>query len=192
MLANFYKLVNSTNAAHSYPVTEYNVPGKLGTIAERAIISNDTVMADMGISQEPATIADHSFPAVRSAAVYGYKFPDGAIVPNFNGGFFAVKFPVLGYSANNGAGENAAIFTNPGTFHDGYVAANPGSFTYPHIPVNDGKRINFYIIGKVRIGVYIRQWMYHKLFRAFDRARTVKHRFVWKNTIIAGSCWWQK
>jgi hypothetical protein len=44
--------------------------------------------------------------------------------------------------------------------------------------MNYGKGINFYVIGKVRIGVYIRQWMYHKLFRAFDRPRTVKHRFV--------------
>jgi hypothetical protein len=188
VLANFYKLVNGTNPAHSNPITQYHMTCKLGAVTKGAIISYDTIVADMGICEEPAAIANHSFPAVRSAPVYGYKFPDSAIVTNFNGSLFAVKFPVLGYSAYNGAWENAAIFANPGTFHDGHVAANPGSFTYPDIPVNDGKRINFYVIGKVRIGVYIRQWMYHKLFRAFDRPRTVKHRFVWKNTIIAGSC----
>ncbi len=37
-------------------------------------------------------------------------------------------------------GKYAAVFTDAGAFHDGYVTADPGTFTDLYILVNHGER----------------------------------------------------
>ena len=160
----------------------------LGIIAHNAIISHFAVVCNMAIRHDQAIAPHLGGPAVLTTPVNGNKFTDGCIVANLHSGGFVVKFKILGYSGDHCTRENTAVFSNPRPFHYGYIAANPCAFTHFNIMMNYGKWINFYVVGKVCIGVYIRQRMYHKLFRAIDRPRTVKHRLVWENTIIAGSC----
>src|ERR1700752_1004310 len=106
---------------------------QLGIIADRAIIPDDTVMAHMSISKNPAIVAYYCFHPVRSAPVNGYKFPYCAIVANLNGRSLAIKFSVLGNSSEDSTWKNPAVFTDPRPFHNSDVRTYP--CTLPNLDV---------------------------------------------------------
>lgn len=115
----------------------------------------------MRIRHDQAVLADHRFFPVGRASVHRYKFPDGGIIANDNGGIFPMKFQILWNGSNDCTREDAAIFANSGAFHNGYVGADPGAITYFDILVNNGKWINFYIGCQPGIRMYVCMRMNH-------------------------------
>jgi hypothetical protein len=137
--------------------------GHLGIVAHNAIVAYHTIVGNMAVSHDKAVVANLGFSAVDGATIDGYKLPDGAIVANFYRGFFALKLQVLRDGSNNSAWKNAAILTNSGTFHNGYIAAYPCAFAYGYMAMYNGKRVHFYVVGQSGIGMYIGQRMNHNM-----------------------------
>jgi hypothetical protein len=118
------------------------VASHLGVVAHDTVVSHDAIVRNMAVGHDETVISYHGLPSVLGSPVDGNKFPDGGIVADFNGGLLSFKFQVLGGSSNNRSWKDPAVFPDPGSIHDGYIAANPGSFSNFHILVDDRKRID--------------------------------------------------
>ncbi len=151
------------------PVAHRYMTRHLRVVAHDAVVADDAVVRNVAIRHDEAVAAHFGNAFFHRAAMYGYKFADGGIVADFNSGFFAHKLQILRYGHQYGTRKYAAVFPDAGAFHNGDVAANPRTFSYFHVFVNDSKRVNFYVSGKLGIRMNIRVRMNHEYVCAAEK-----------------------
>src|SRR5690606_8249067 len=103
------------------------------------------------------------FIPVGSAAVDGHAFPYGAVVADDCQGVFSFELQVLRYGGDDRTGKYPAVFTDPRSFHNGYIGTDPGAFTDLHVLMYRSKRVDLYIRRDPCVGMYIRKWVDHFL-----------------------------
>src|ERR1043165_3465221 len=121
MLTYPCKLMNCTHTSDYSPVADHYMTCYLRVITDDTVIANHTIMSKMTISHDQAIFPYFCFVCFLSAAVDSYKFPDSCIITNKYIGVLTLEFQVLGYCSYYSTRKNPAIFTDPGSFHDGNI-----------------------------------------------------------------------
>jgi len=137
------------------------MPGQLGIITHDTVIAHDAIMCNMTVGHDEAVVAYLGCPPVFAAPVYRNKFTYGGIIAYFHGGTFTLVFQILRNGCDYSAWKNAAVLSNPGTFHDGNIASDPGAITNFHILMNNTKGVDLNISGELCVGVYVGMWVNH-------------------------------
>jgi hypothetical protein len=145
VLPNLYKLVHGTHTTQDSPIAQFYVTGNLGIIAHDTVTANQAIVCQVTVSHDQAIVAHFGLATVFGTTVNSHKFADGGIVTYFDKRFFSFKLKILRDGGDNGTGENAAVFANSCTFHDGYIATDPGTLTNFYILMNNSEWVNLNI-----------------------------------------------
>src|SRR5688572_22720140 len=114
-----YKLVDSAHSAKDGPISDGNVTGNLGVIAHNYVVAHDTIMCQVAVSHQQAIFTNDGFFLFLGTPVYGHKLADCGVVANNYKGIFTFIFQILWNGRDYCPGENTAVLTYPGTFHNG-------------------------------------------------------------------------
>src|SRR5690606_25026730 len=143
MSAHLYKLVNSTHTSKNSIITNSYMTCNLCVITQNAMVANNTIMRKVAISHYQAIVANNGLLPVHCATIDSNKLADCCVITYNHTAVFTLKFQILRNGGNNCTGKNSAIFSNAGSFHNGYIRTDPGTLTNLNILVNSRKRIYF-------------------------------------------------
>src|SRR5690606_22315083 len=96
MCADAYELLDGHQAGQYHMVADGDVTGKGRIVRKDAVVPDNAVMGDVGVGHNEAVVSNDRLVLVRSTAVYGYGFPDGAIVADNDLRVLAPEFEILG------------------------------------------------------------------------------------------------
>src|SRR5690606_4895765 len=143
MGSDFYKLMNGGQATQLHEWFQMDMAREIHTIRQHTVVLQYTIVSDMHISHQEATIPYAGRSTCLGAFIEGTVFPDGHVVTYDQPGIFTAIFQILWDSSQYSSREYLAISSYFHPIHNGYVRANPGSFTDFYITCNSRKRINF-------------------------------------------------
>ena len=125
MFADMHKLMDSGHSSQNRKIVYDHFTRQLTGIGDDTIITDLTVMSDMGISHNQTIISD------------------------FYNGLFTSEFQILGYSSDHCSRKNFTILTDMGTFQNSYIRSDPRTFFYHHIFINRHKGFYHHIISNL-------------------------------------------
>jgi hypothetical protein len=137
------------------------MPGHLAVVAHNAVITHTTVMSNMAVRHNKAVIAYCGLPAIAGALMNSNELSYSSVIANFNIRLFTSEFKILRCSSYDSPGKNAAVGANSNAFHYSNTATDPGTGAYFNILVNNGKGVDFHILCKPGVWMYVRMRVNH-------------------------------
>ena len=149
MFADMHKLMDCGHSSQNRKIVYDHFTRQLTGIGDDTIITDLTVMSDMGISHNQTIIPDFSNSLSSSAPINSHTFADSRIISDFYNGLFTSEFQILGYSSDHCSRKNFTILTDMGTFQNSYIRSDPRTFFYHHIFINRHKGFYHHIISNL-------------------------------------------
>ena len=105
MFADMHKLMDSGHSSQNRKIVYDHFTRQLTGIGDDTIITDLTVMSDMGISHNQTIIPDFSNSLSSSAPINSHTFADSRIISDFYNGLFTSEFQILGTAAITAPGK---------------------------------------------------------------------------------------
>ncbi len=126
--AKVAELVYQSAAADDGVVVDDDFAGELCGVGDDDVVAYAAVVGDVRVGHDQAVVAHDGAPFGGGATVDGDVFAQGGVVAYYGVGFFATEFEVLGYRADDCAGEDGAVASDACAFEDGDVGAYACAF----------------------------------------------------------------
>src|SRR3546814_1508326 len=140
MRPDVHELMHGCKSAQDRPVTNGNVTGQGGGIAENHTVAQDAVVSDMCVGHDQAIHAHFRISKRLCSAIDGGTFAYGGTIANDHLAVFPFEFQVLRNRRNNCSGTYPAVFPDVSTVHNGDIRTDPGSFADLHVLVDRSER----------------------------------------------------
>ncbi|MNT17484.1 hypothetical protein D3C72_1526340 [compost metagenome] len=134
-------LVNQGESGKDCPVIHVHMPGQRGVVDQNAVIADDAVMPDVGISHDQVVIAQRGFRTVlHGATVNGHAFTDDIVVTDHQASFFAFVLQIGRVFAYRGKLVDAIVLADAGRAFEDYMRPDHGTLADFHTCADDRPR----------------------------------------------------
>jgi len=156
VITDVAKLVHRGQPTQNDPVPEMNMAPERAAIRQDDIVTDDGIMAHVGIRHEETIAPDNRSTGFGGRPVQGHKFPDHTPVAHFQRCRFSLEFQILRKTADGRQGMDPAFFPDSAAAVDNRVRTNRRPFTDCDIVLNDSVWSNLHSVADRGFGAHNR------------------------------------